>query len=515
MDKLERFICCLETEQDEKRKSAIINNMYYHVFTNDLVKYIGKQNIAKQLKAFERQGEDVLFWKAMLVDIKIVPENIRTLKNVIKDLNFTIKNCNQERSVYKAIWEKFCLMASYPQLFLCFPETFKRNDFINDLIVLGDQIFIQTGNEVFDLVDIIQADSVEEDGWKTVKEIEPPSLGDLWKEYCENKNPENFLTLFSGDFSEPDYYHLFLLCHEIERYLPNRYLMAMYGYQLIELHKRICKIRFPNPDGEIYDKWFSYLNTSKQSFGKLFDMFFSNFDNMYPMWHSYDEDVEEILDMLDSSNHKSPIVTIFEEYVCGSIPSPNTVESSDSTTLCSTDEYETTTESSDSSDSSLDSYSDEYSEYESEGELPCYEQIVHDFDFVKLLIEDDFPIDRKDEFGETLLMNAVRWRQDNAVIYLCDKGANLNSQNRSGKTVLHMTCGKLHKDNWSYVPFLLVHGANPNIRSYARKTPMMYAIQNHATSTIKALKDNCGFPWFYHRRLVNKLPLYLQKILVA
>jgi len=34
MDKLERFICCLETEQDEKRKSAIINNMYDHVFTN-------------------------------------------------------------------------------------------------------------------------------------------------------------------------------------------------------------------------------------------------------------------------------------------------------------------------------------------------------------------------------------------------------------------------------------------------------------------------------------------------
>lgn len=628
MDSLEQFICSLETEKAGHRRSALINNMYYHIFTNDLVQYIGKQNIAKQLKAFEQQGEDVLFWKAMLVNIKIVTEKMKKLKDTIDDLCFTIGNCNHKDEFYGALWTKFCLMASFPQIFLCYPNVFKRTFFIDEMWRNGDKILMYTGNNVNDLMKLMNPSSLNtesksfelapptpdhvddnsiitlanayepqaneyklrhpesdllddnensSDEWKSAKEIvkeeKEQTLSELWVEYLKDMTPQRFLQLFSGDFSNPDYIHLNLLRSEIERYLvcdqrEEKYMTRVkewrqvfdnYGPELINLHKRICKVFLTNPTNKIQRKWSVYLDTTSGCYGLLFDTFFSNLDNMYHMWNAKDEDVEQILDQLDSINYKSPIVTLFEEYVCS--PSHTAIfeidysSSSDSSSFSddelpkppmkprrlfveessSSDSSSSDTDSTDSSsissssntelvsslseDTTLDSYSSSYdSEYEyseSDEELPSYEQIVHDFEFVQILIEDGFPIDRKDEYGETLLMNAVRWRQDSAVIYLCDKGANLNLRNRAGKTVLHMTCGKLHKDTWSYVPFLLEHGADPEIRSYTGKTPMMYAIQNRATSTIKALKDYCGFPWFLHRRLVNRLPLYLQKILMA
>jgi len=96
---------------------------------------------------------------------------------------------------------------------------------------------------------------------------------------------------------------------------------------------------------------------------------------------------------------------------------------------------------------------------------------------------------KQNQDGETLLMEAVRWRQDDAMLYLAHLEVDPNIQNHQGKTALFMTCGKLHKGKWSYIPVLLGLGGDPDIKTNNGKDLMSYAKQHYAYSTINALNQ--------------------------
>lgn len=610
LEQLNRYITCLENEDAGPRREALINNMYYHIFTNNMVEYIGKQNIAKQLKKIELQGEDVFFWKALLVKITIVTEKMKTLKNVLDNLCVDITNCAKNEIKYEKMWRKFVLLTNYPQIFICYPESFNRGlmmeemlrnclaineytennvDILDDIINgtiqynndvdLNEMVFgyldsdsedsqldknekieknenVQLENTIRDIVEMgysekqfieafqlnfndiemtydylvnnvipesyILYEEENSDEWRKVKEVDDDrTLFELWSEYLnsENKSPQKLIELFGKEWKDPNYIFFNLLRSEVEYYLIvkrdgyNNELVEKWedmfsecGPELIALHKRICEISIDSTKRSgIINEWNTFLKTNDGSYESLFEEFFSNMDNMYLAWLAEDNEFEALLFSVEQNCcSSSPIIKLFYEYVC--IPSKCPKSRMIQCEFYDDSEYE------------LDSYDDEYSYYSeySEDECLSFKEIVHPLNANKLKeIVQTGLIDARDEFGETLIMNAVRWRQDEAVIYLVKMGAKLNIQNRFGKTVLHMTCGKLHKDKWSYIPILLGHGADPEIKCNTGKTPMMYAIQNRATSTIKELKDHCGFQWFFHRRLVDKLPPYIQKILVA
>ena len=111
-----------------------------------------------------------------------------------------------------------------------------------------------------------------------------------------------------------------------------------------------------------------------------------------------------------------------------------------------------------------------------------YKYLVHNID---VLISEIKNIDALDEKGETLLMEAVRWRQDDALLYLAHLGADPNIQNPSGKTAMHMTCGKLHKRKWSYLPVLVGLGGNLDIKTNCNKNVKEYAVEHYGKSSLQ------------------------------
>lgn len=695
MQRLEDFIYSLENENKGPRRSALIDNMYYHIFSNGLVGYIGQQNIAKQLQSFHEQGEDVFFWKSVLVNSLLITPKITKAKNIIDELDRDIINDNNDIQKYKKMWTKFCLVTSCPQLFLCFPSWSTKEHFLYEMYHNAENIYRFADENVKELLKIatgtvhnrsiptVVKDSVKEEkhcniceiehsgkthctgclapirySTSTLRSVTPPLIeseetvdvdeyhiinndseesydqkaqdklfneicdthlelkidGNLfdncldseeseaeeseeeesdietcWKNYIfYSRKPESLIARFSDyDFKNKDQLFINLIKTEIERYLicarsfhdPSKFYdivgwrrtFNQYGPKLIDIHKKICKDTFFEKKC-IFTKWNVYLQTNEGCFLTLFNEFFSNLDNMYCMYiHSDHEQVESLLDRIERFNFNSPIIDVFYEYVCSPVNSSESEElnttiihdsldsecsisyldsssyetdsSSDSSSSSSSDSYEyeyetdsssdSNSSSSDSSSSSssyeydeytyeTDSYDSGYDEYtyesdsyysDCEYEEMSYKEIVQHFDLLEFVTSEN--INDLDENGETLIMNAVRWRCDEAVVFLCNKGADLNIQNPAGKTVLHMTSGKLHKDKWSYVPILLQGGADPFIRCNTGKDAMIYAIYNHAYSTIRSLKQECGFSWFQYRNLIARLPYGMQQLLIS
>jgi hypothetical protein len=115
-----------------------------------------------------------------------------------------------------------------------------------------------------------------------------------------------------------------------------------------------------------------------------------------------------------------------------------------------------------------------------------YKYLVHNVD---ILISEIKNIDSLDEKGETLLMEAVRWRQDDALLYLAHLGADPNIQNPVGKTAMHMTCGKLHKRKWSYLPVLVGLGGNLDIKTKRNKSVKEYALEHYGKSSLQYINS--------------------------
>ena len=74
----------------------------------------------------------------------------------------------------------------------------------------------------------------------------------------------------------------------------------------------------------------------------------------------------------------------------------------------------------------------------------------------------DFPIDSRDENGNTLFIVACQNGNRKIAQILIDKGANMNSQNKSGNTGLHFLFAFGYKE---LAEFFITIGADPNIQN--------------------------------------------------
>jgi hypothetical protein len=111
-----------------------------------------------------------------------------------------------------------------------------------------------------------------------------------------------------------------------------------------------------------------------------------------------------------------------------------------------------------------------------------YKYLVHN---INVLISEIKDLNALDQKGETLLMEAVRWRQDDALLYLAHLGADPNIKNPAGKTAMHMTCGKLHKRKWSYLPVLVGLGGNLKLKTNRNKNVRKYAKEHYGKSSLQ------------------------------
>jgi len=97
-----------------------------------------------------------------------------------------------------------------------------------------------------------------------------------------------------------------------------------------------------------------------------------------------------------------------------------------------------------------------------------------EYDIAKKTLS-EFGIDATDGEARTALITAVIANKPDFVYWLIDNGANINHQDRTGCTILHITAEfKLVE----LTKYLLEKGANPNLQNKHGNTPLWTAIFN-------------------------------------
>ncbi|XP_059176229.1 ankyrin-1-like [Physella acuta] len=126
-----------------------------------------------------------------------------------------------------------------------------------------------------------------------------------------------------------------------------------------------------------------------------------------------------------------------------------------------------------------------------EGETALHFAVKNNnFHIVCTLLEQEANINEPNNAGQTPLFFAYNCK---ITEYLIEKGAEINLQDKSGETALHL----MAKSKEYAVYILLEHGANPNISTHEGQTPLMYAANKVDLDLMKALVK--------HRADVNSL----------
>ena len=507
MDTLHNFLTCIERESGPRR-SAYIHNMYFHIFEANLQDTLGTRVIADQIKGLEAQGEDMLFWKAKLVKLDYVPNKLANLASQTNHLNNA-----PDAEMYK----KLCVIVSNPQLFMIksglreavlvlieyHKNTFLKQGFnVQELrqIMEGQEVtqaYVEESSESSDEEEIVDCEllssesseyeeyprrkrqisddeSSEYEEYETEEEYEEYETEDedfrrlkeeKVNDYIKNLDLDRFLNAF-GEFDYTDPITMKLVAPEANY----RALVAASVNDLVTLRSlnmiySYCCDHIAD-DRNIEDEWCKFMRYSGLPLSFTIETFMLNNPlNIHAIVKS-----RNLLDFICINlgpSNEGPVVKVFDDYLAYCYDE------------CGATEPEV---------------------------LPEFKGLVHDVDRMLYWMSDrGIGVNVRDHNGETLLMHAVRWRQDEAVIRLLQLGADTNIQNSYGKTVLHMTSGNRHQNVWSYVPLLIQHGANVNIRSNSGQAPMYYAIRRDAYTTVKALREHCEFNIFANWRMLPKL----------
>lgn len=107
-------------------------------------------------------------------------------------------------------------------------------------------------------------------------------------------------------------------------------------------------------------------------------------------------------------------------------------------------------------------------------------------DVVKYLVEEGADINKKNKYGETPLMEACAYGQFEVAEFLLVKGANINYQNPYNGFTPLLTVTRRFRCVYPLIELLLKWGADPNICSATRYTPLMYAC--YKVSRLETLK---------------------------
>ncbi|MCT3735614.1 ankyrin repeat domain-containing protein [Elizabethkingia anophelis] len=106
--------------------------------------------------------------------------------------------------------------------------------------------------------------------------------------------------------------------------------------------------------------------------------------------------------------------------------------------------------------------------------------LFNDEEAVKSLIDNNVSLDEIDEFGRTVIFDAIIKGYDNIVKVLCDANVNVNVQDRQGKSPLHFAA---IYNNISIVEILVEAGANINLRDINGNNPLFDAVFNSKGSS--------------------------------
>lgn len=105
-------------------------------------------------------------------------------------------------------------------------------------------------------------------------------------------------------------------------------------------------------------------------------------------------------------------------------------------------------------------------------------------EIIKLLISAGADINVKTEYGNTLLMDALRNEELTIASRLITSKSDLDSQNDKKATALHFAA---EKNQMSQLKKILDRGANPNIQDIDGSTPLMCALSNYHNDAARML----------------------------
>jgi len=108
-----------------------------------------------------------------------------------------------------------------------------------------------------------------------------------------------------------------------------------------------------------------------------------------------------------------------------------------------------------------------------------------DSDYIKAMIsEDPGRINKKDQYGNSLLHLAVREGNVDIIKYLVSKGVDVNSRNIVDETPLHIAA---NSGNLDAVIQLIYNGADINVKDSIGNTPLHDAVENDQIQIVKYL----------------------------
>jgi len=106
---------------------------------------------------------------------------------------------------------------------------------------------------------------------------------------------------------------------------------------------------------------------------------------------------------------------------------------------------------------------------------------------VKFLLEHGADLNKEDSFGETPLFVACRNGDESIVKCLVEHGADINKEKNDGKTPLFNAC---ESGNEAIIKYLVEHGADINKESYYGFTPILIACENGNELIVKYLVEH-------------------------
>ena len=104
------------------------------------------------------------------------------------------------------------------------------------------------------------------------------------------------------------------------------------------------------------------------------------------------------------------------------------------------------------------------------------------------LISEETDVNAKDEFGCTLLHDAVRTKKTDAINILLKHGADINAQDNNGNTPLFTAIRR--SANSKVIDILLKHNADVNIANNAGQTPIFIAASRGHINTVEKLIES-------------------------
>ena len=105
---------------------------------------------------------------------------------------------------------------------------------------------------------------------------------------------------------------------------------------------------------------------------------------------------------------------------------------------------------------------------------------------LRQLLDDGANIERRNQMGETALMQASMCGRLQCVQLLLDRGAKINAIDKNGNSAISYASMYGHID---ILKLLLDHGANVDIRGYQRKTPLIAASQSSELACVALLLE--------------------------